>query len=132
MIRIKRAAMMAALAGVALCLAACEPLTLTAKDNGRAVALAPGDRFKLILESNPSTGYRWEVRDLDAAVLKQGDVLALAPDPNSAPVVGAPVTMVWTFETVAPGHTQLKLVYHAPAPQPGAQERTYTADVTVR
>ena len=133
MIRFTRTAGLAALACAALLCAACEPLTLTARDNGRAVQLAPGKKFKLVLTSNPSTGYHWDVVTLDPAVVQQGEVLARAQDARSGPpLAGAPVTMVWTFKTVAPGHTGLKLAYHPPAPQPGASEQTYTADITVR
>jgi predicted secreted protein len=123
---------LAVLAGAALLCSACTPLTLTAGDNGSLVQMHPGKSFKLVLQSNPSTGYRWEVVSLDTAVLRQGETLALSEDPRlSTPGVGGPVTMVMSFEAVAPGHTQLRLAYRAPLPQPGTAEQTYTADVTV-
>jgi predicted secreted protein len=116
----------------ALLVGACAPLTLTARDNGRAVQLGLDKKFKLILEANPSTGYHWEVVTLDQAVVEQGESLVLAPEVGSGPpVVGAPVTMVWTFRTLAPGHTPLRLAYRPSAPQPGAAEQTWSADITV-
>lgn len=132
MSRLIRGAGLAALAGTVLLCSACTPLTLTAKDNGALVQMHPGRTFKLILQSQPATGYRWEVVSLDPAVLKQGETLALQQDPRlSSPGAGDPVTLVMSFEAVAPGHTQLRLAYHAALQQPGLAEQTYTADVTV-
>ena len=89
--------------------------------------------FKLILQSQPATGYRWEVVSIDPAVLKQGETLALQQDSRlSTPGVSGPVTLVMSFEAVAPGHTQLRLANRAALPQPGVAEQTYSADVTVR
>lgn len=120
-----------ALAGALLLCSACTPLTLTSQDNGRAVQLHPGKSFKLVLQSGSAGGYRWEVTDLDRAVVKQGETLALVPDSKlGAP--GAAKTLVMSFEAVAPGHTLLRLAYRPPLPQPDAAERTYTTDITVR
>lgn len=121
----------AALAGVLLLCGGCAPLTLTNQDNGRAVQLHPGKSFKLVLQSGPAGGYRWEVTDLDPAVVKQGETLALAPDPKLGSP-GSATTLVMSFEAVAPGHTLLRLAYRPPLPQPDAAERTYTTDITVR
>lgn len=132
MFRLTHGAGLAVLAGTILLCSACTPLTLTARDNGALVQMHPGKTFKLVLQSQPATGYRWEVVSLDPAVLKQGETLALQQDPRlSAPGTGDPVTMVMSFEAVAPGHTQLRLAYRAALPQPGVAEQTYTADVTV-
>lgn len=132
MFHLIRGAGLAAVAGIVLLCSACTPLTLTARDNGAAVQMHPGRSFKLILQSQPASGYRWEVVSLDPAVLKQGETLALQQDPRlSAPGADEAVTMVMSFEAVAPGHTQLRLAYRAALPQPGVAEQTYTADVTV-
>jgi predicted secreted protein len=132
MFRPIRGAGLATLAGIALLCSACTPLTLTARDNGSAVQLRTGRSFKLVLQSRPASGYRWEVVNLDSAVLRQGETLALAEDPRlGTPGSGDPVTVVMSFEALAPGHTQLRLAYRAPLPQPGAAEQTYAADITV-
>jgi predicted secreted protein len=133
MSRLIRGAGLAVLAGIALLCSACTPLTLTAKDNGSLVQMHPGKTFKLILQSGPTSGYRWEVTSIDPAVLKQGETLALAEDPRlTSPGANGSVTMVLTFQAVAPGHTQLRLAYHTPLAQPGVPEQSYSADVTVR
>jgi len=44
---------------------------LSAKDNGGQVEVAVGQTLILTLESNPTTGYRWEVVEAQDAVLRQ-------------------------------------------------------------
>jgi predicted secreted protein len=128
MSRYPRGAGPAALAAALLC-SACAPLTLTGQDNGCTVQMRPGKSFKLVLQS--AAGNRWEVTELNTAVLRQGETLALAPDARvQGQALGAPLTMVMSFQAVAPGHTWLRLAYRAP--QPGAAGQTYAADVTVR
>jgi len=46
-------------------------VTLREVDTGRTVELKRGDQLILELEGNPTTGFQWQVQDMDAGILKQ-------------------------------------------------------------
>jgi inhibitor of cysteine peptidase len=78
----------------------------------KPVAVTVGKEFKITLQCNPTTGYQW--------------VLAKAPDEKLAKLlrseykrldsklVGAGGDMVWTFQALAEGQTQMELNYVRP------------------
>lgn len=43
--------------------------TLSQADHGRVIAVGVGDQLLLHLPENPSTGYRWTLDPVDAAIL---------------------------------------------------------------
>jgi inhibitor of cysteine peptidase len=104
------------LLAAALFVSACgggEPATveLTAADSGTSVTLEPGQQLQISLESNPSTGFRWNlVQEPDANVLILVSSTYVEPVTDDQ-VVGAPGTEVWTFEAAAAGTTSLELAY---------------------
>lgn len=75
----------------------------------KPIAATVGKEFKITLQGNPTTGYEW--------------VLAKAPDQKLAKLlrsefkrldsrlVGAGGDMVWTFQALAEGKTQMELNY---------------------
>lgn len=117
-------------------LAACAPaapdLPLTDKDNGKQVTLAIGQELTLALESNPSTGFAWEVADLNAGLLVQvGDPEYKAPQ-SGAPLVGAAGTQVFHFKAKAAGQVELKLNYRRAWEKDVPPAKTYTVTLTIR
>lgn len=105
---------------------AATPQSFTAADSGASITLAPGESFTVVLTGNPTTGYAWEVADLDTAVLA-GDEPAYEVGSD---LMGAGGTYTWTFTAVAAGETQLELVYHRPWEQVDPLE-TFTLEVVV-
>lgn len=102
------------------------PQSFTAADSGASITLAPGESFTVSLTGNPTTGYSWEVAELDAAVLETGEpVYEVGSD-----LMGAGGTYTWTFTAVAAGEAQLELVYHRAWEQAEPLE-TFTLEVTV-
>ncbi len=75
--------------------------------------LEPSQQLILRLPSNPTTGYRWEVREAAA-----GQLRALGPEVYSAPqgeaLVGAGGHSTWRFEAQEPGESMLSLTYQRP------------------
>jgi inhibitor of cysteine peptidase len=118
----------AALAGASLLCVACGPPTMSLKDNGSVVRLHPGNHFKVVLDSNPSTGYSWQVAGADPAVVREGKVTEIPPE---HPLPGSPVTVVMEFQTVGRGHSALTLVYRQPWATDAPPARTYALDVSV-
>lgn len=83
-------------------------IQVTERDHGRAVELN-GEVLVLNLESNPSTGYGWQVQGLNQRILRQvGNTEWL---PNTPSKLGAPGTQVMRFAAVARGRATLDLVY---------------------
>lgn len=85
---------------------------LTIADHGGQVELAAGDLIVVTLEGNPSTGYTWEVQDLDTSMFEMvGEPVFESSSPG---LVGAGGTLTLTFKALQPGTATLNLVYHRP------------------
>lgn len=90
-------------------------ITLGAADDGRRVELSRGQGLEIALESNPTTGYRWEVAGLEGGVLRQvGEAEFQAVDSGTTLLVGAGGTETLRFQAERAGTTTLTLVYHRP------------------
>ena len=120
-----------ALAAIVLSTAGCTGGTaLTVKDNGGTATVNTGDTFTVKLDGNPSTGYTWEAKDLDASILEQvGDAEFKSSNPA---FVGSGGSLTLTFKALKAGTTTLTLVYHRPWETDVAPIDTYTVTVTVK
>jgi inhibitor of cysteine peptidase len=109
-----------------------EEVNLSAKDNGGLVEVDAGQILVLTLESNPTTGFRWEVVGEKEAVLQPtGDAefkLASELDP---PPPGTGGVEVFRFEAVEAGDTLIELVYHRPWEEDVEPQETFSIQVTV-
>jgi len=83
-------------------------------DSGREITLKVGEKFQVTLESNPTTGYQWDVDDVDESVLKQQGDSSYSAETSNPNIVGSGGEETFTFEAVGTGNTTLKLVYHRP------------------
>lgn len=87
-------------------------LRLTASDAGDRMELSmPGVVVEVALEANPSTGFVWQVAEVDSAVVRYTGESFIA---GADSLVGAPGTTRLWFEAIAPGETTLRLVYSRP------------------
>ncbi|WP_194290755.1 protease inhibitor I42 family protein [Nocardia aurantia] len=110
-----------------------EPVVLGSDDNGHAVTLTVGQELAVALPDNPSTGYRWQLGDLDQNVLRVDGDPQLRANPAGGFVPGGPDQAVWTFAAEAPGTTTLNLVSARPWEQGGAASGPrYSLTVTVK
>lgn len=101
--------------------------------NGMQKELTRDQVLFVTLESNPTTGYSWQVDELDQSILRQvGDSEYKSSAPGNPPVVGAGGTETFRFETVSVGNTTLKLVYRRPWEKDVPPIKTYTIQITVR
>ena len=101
--------------------AASREVSLNETDNGRQVTLSQDEVLVVSLESNPSTGYTWEIAPLqkqDEPILHQrgdsGFEAQTRPLGAGGPILGAPTRQVLQFESSAAGQTELRLVYRRP------------------
>jgi inhibitor of cysteine peptidase len=87
-------------------------IVLTAEDNGGQVALEQGQVLVVSLASNPTTGYHWEVVEVDESILRQdGEPEFAAPEAGATPMVGAGGTETFRFVVTGSGETSLALAY---------------------
>jgi len=111
---------------------ACGPakeVRLGADDDGRQVELEAGQTLAIGLESNPTTGYTWEVAELDEHILRQVGETEFEPESGA---IGAGGVETLRFETVSAGQTALRLVYHRPWEKDVEPLATFSVQVVVR
>ncbi|MFQ5859664.1 MAG: protease inhibitor I42 family protein, partial [Anaerolineae bacterium] len=87
-------------------------------------------RLIVTLKSNPTTGYDWQVTEVDANVIRPArQDFKPASDPGR---VGAPGQTVHEFEAVGTGTTNLRLVYVRPWEKDVEPQATFEVRVTVQ
>ena len=85
-----------------------EEVEIGLEDSGKQVTLGVDQALILTLESNPTTGYGWELSEIDEAVLKQ-IYHEYTPDRPTLPGSGG--QEVWRFMAENEGETALTLEY---------------------
>ena len=81
-------------------------------DNTQLVTVKAGETFDLVLPSNSSTGYHWEiVPELDETMVQFVEQNYLAQEPI---MPGSGGVDVWTFRAVNAGDTTIVLGYYPP------------------
>ena len=85
------------------------------ENDGKQVELDLGQILVVTLESNPSTGYRWEVAETNESILEQlGEAEFRPSDTGDPPLVGAGGWEIFRFKAGSPGQMVLNLVYRRP------------------
>ena len=123
-------ALMLVLGLFSITLTACKAnkVRITEGHNGQVLTLNQGDLLSLSIEGNTSTGYIWEIEEVDSSVL------ALKGEPDyrsSSRLTGAGGTYTFTFEAAAPGNTTLRLKYYRSFENDVPPIKTFTVTVTV-
>lgn len=87
-----------------------------------------GDKIRITLCSNPTTGFQWGYEMTVEDILLEEDYDYEEPENG---VVGASGKEVWTFEAAEKGTTEVHLEYSRPWEGGEKEEWTYTITVTV-
>ena len=113
-------------------LSGCSPKnsSFTESNNGQPTTIKVGAKLIIELDSNPSTGYTWEISVIDERILKKSGDPEFKPA-SSTPMPGQGGTQIFYFEAVAPGTTTLTLIYHRPFETSVPPTKTYTIKVIV-
>ena len=88
-----------------------------------------GENFTISLESNPTTGYSWQLKKpLDEKFVQ---LVGSEYVPSRTDLVGAGGTEKWTFRAVKKGTTRLSLKYVRPweKDKPAVEEKTFLVRV---
>ena len=110
------------------------PTFLNATDNNTTINATAGEFLVIFFETaNPgSTGYWWEVAELDEQVLRQVGDVVFVPDyvPEPGFVGGPPGKQIATFEVVGAGNATINMVYRRPWETDVEPVDTFTLNVT--
>ncbi len=86
-------------------------ISLGAEDDGRQIELKEDQLLVITLEGNPSTGYMWQVEEIDEKILRQVGEIEFQ---SLSPLLGAPAKEILRFQPLEEGQTTLKLLYRRP------------------
>ncbi len=97
-------------------------------DPTQPILVNAGETFFIVLESNPSTGYHWEiVGDLNGVELVSREYTAGEPV-----IPGSGGVEVWIFKAVSSGETQVTLGNFPPDTNVTEPEQTTSFTVTIK
>ncbi|MFH0890073.1 MAG: protease inhibitor I42 family protein [Candidatus Aenigmatarchaeota archaeon] len=105
-------------------------IVLTGADNNKSIEISSGQSFLLGLESNPSTGYTWDITGYSPLILSQTGKAGFSQPEQNPELVGAPGTQTFHFRGISAGKTTLTLVYHRP--WENATLQSFSVDIVVR
>ncbi len=99
------------LSALCACSSVLEQVSVDASYMDKEVELVAGDTLTITLESNPTTGFQWELTEItDQNVLEQqGEPEFKAPEDET--LVGASGEEIWTFKALEKGKSTISMEY---------------------
>ena len=97
-------------------------------DPSQPIVVNAGEPFMIVVESNPSTGYHWElVGDLTGV-----EFVSREYTPSEPVLTGSGGVDVWAFKAVSTGEIQITLGSYPPGVDGGEPEQSVTFSVEVK
>jgi predicted secreted protein len=87
-------------------------IAVSESDNGQEYSLSPGSTLNLMLDSNPTTGYRWIAAYDDEMLALVGK--DYQNNDQSSNLLGEGGRDLWRFKALKAGQTELKMTYARP------------------
>ena len=84
---------------------------LTMQDSGRTLSLKPGDTFRIVLQSNPTTGFSWIEAGKTAPDVIRLTAKRFVSAQKQKELVGAPRETEFIYKAVGHGETEIRLNY---------------------
>lgn len=112
------------------CSSAQKEVSVDALYAGKEIEVAVGGSLIVTLESNPTTGFKWELtRSTDDAVLELVDHKFEAPEST---LVGAGGKEVWAFKALKKGNSIISMKYSRPWEKGIKAAKTFVLAVIVK
>ncbi|MGB2876983.1 MAG: protease inhibitor I42 family protein [Dehalococcoidales bacterium] len=109
-----------------------EEVNVNEGDDDSQVELEQGQILVVTLESNPTTGYRWEVAENQESILEQmGEAEFKQSVTGGPPLVGAGGWEIFRFKAISAGRMTLQLVYHRPWEEGVEPVKTFSIQVVI-
>lgn len=108
-----------------------EPVVeISTTDPNQPVEVQAGETFEIVIESNPTTGYHWEiVGGLDENIIQ----FVSSDYKNEEPItIGSGGVDIWTFKAASAGQTLLTLGSFPPSLDATEPERTVLFNIIVK
>lgn len=103
---------------------------LDVSDPAKILEATAGSEFKIVIDSNPSTGYHWELGDdLDETILK---FVSKGFNNGGLSAPGSGGRDVWIFKALTAGATHITLEYYSPSNELAEPQQKVTFTVTVK
>jgi predicted secreted protein len=110
-----------------------EEVNVDEQDNGSQIDLKQGQILVITLQSNPTTGYRWEqVENQDSTLEQMGEAEFKPSETGGPPPVGDGGWEIFHYKAVSAGQKTLTLVYHRPWEEGVEPLRTFSLQIVVR
>jgi len=103
------------------------------EDPGETIEVEEGLKFSIVLESNPTTGYQWELMeplDEEVVALVSTTFEAQGGSKEGEEKIGAPGKETWTFEAQGHGESEITFAYRRSWEK--SAEKTVTFKVEVK
>ena len=119
------------IAAVLLAMTACSSsatqVSADESSSGKQMDIAVGGTLMVTLDSNQTTGYSWELKEIgDTSILQKTDNKYVAP---TSGLMGAGGKEVWNFKALKAGNTTLSMGYSQP--WAGGQKDAKSFDLTI-
>lgn len=105
---------------------------LTEADANQTIELHVGDKFEVVLSANPTTGYQWEIGDMDTTILHALGEPEYHPTKTGENMVGSGGKTLMRFDVTSGGQTRLLLVYHRSFEKDVPPARTFEVSVIAK
>ena len=99
--------------------------------NGKEIQLQQSEVLSVRLESNPTTGYSWQLAECEKSILQPAGEPTFETAANGKQQVGTGGWETFQFKPVKAGQTHLKLVYLRPWEKGVEPAQTFEAEVTI-
>jgi len=103
---------------------------VAAADELEPASLQQGETFEITLEANATTGFSWEIAEIDEDIVQLVGS-EYVPEPNPEQLCGKGGKTVFRFQAVGSGETTLKWVYHRSWEKDVEPLKTHVVQVTV-
>lgn len=117
---------------LAACAGKAEPQqeNLVISDPAKILEATVGNEFKIVIDSDPSTGYHWELGDgLDESIVT---FVSKDYSPETSLAPGSGGQDVWVFKAIKAGEAHITLLYYSPSNEPADPQQKVTFTVTVK
>ncbi|MFC2025322.1 protease inhibitor I42 family protein [Chloroflexota bacterium] len=112
---------------VVFLVAGCAGGVKTYIDEGETISIGANQEFIIALDSNPTTGYKWEV-SYDEGMLSLVEE-KYSPDAKAKGLVGAGGTQYFQFKALKTGKTEITLVYKRSWEQEILEQKVFGVEI---
>lgn len=111
-----------------------EGMVLTNEHNELTINLGENENFSIELFSNKTTGFQWEITNIDETIIEEIDLDQYEPTPTNEdeePMLGGGGKQIFAFKTLSVGETKLNLCYRR-AHSPCEKDNEFNIDIIVK